>query len=96
MHLRISARVYHTVQFTRLYASEEGRIREGCGADLDEAWEIAERGPMRLHMADVQLTRARLFRDRQALEAAAELIEKCGYRRREGELEDAREMMNDE
>ena len=29
--------------------------------DLDEAWEIAERGPMRLHMADIHLHRARLF-----------------------------------
>jgi tetratricopeptide (TPR) repeat protein len=59
--------------------------------DLDEAWEIAERGPMRLHMADIQLTRARLFRDRKALEAAAELIEETGYHRRDEELADARE-----
>lgn len=29
--------------------------------DLDEAWEIAERGPMRLFMADIHLYRARLF-----------------------------------
>jgi hypothetical protein len=29
--------------------------------DLDEAWEIAERGPMRLFMADIHLHRARLF-----------------------------------
>jgi hypothetical protein len=29
--------------------------------DLDEAWEIAERGPMRLYMADIHLYRARLF-----------------------------------
>jgi hypothetical protein len=29
--------------------------------DLDDAWEIAERGPMRLHMADIHLYRARLF-----------------------------------
>ncbi|MBX7206758.1 MAG: toll/interleukin-1 receptor domain-containing protein [Verrucomicrobiaceae bacterium] len=34
---------------------------DSAQADLDEAWEIAERGPMRLHMADVLLTRARLF-----------------------------------
>jgi len=32
---------------------------DGCRADLDEAWEIAEPGPMRLHMADIQLYRAR-------------------------------------
>lgn len=29
--------------------------------DLDDAWDIAERGPMRLHMADIHLYRARLF-----------------------------------
>lgn len=29
--------------------------------DLDEGWEIAERGPMRLFMADVHLYRSRLF-----------------------------------
>lgn len=28
---------------------------------MDEAWEIAERGPMRLFMADIHLYRARLF-----------------------------------
>jgi hypothetical protein len=31
--------------------------------DLNEAWEIAERGPMRLFMADIHLYRARLFHD---------------------------------
>jgi hypothetical protein len=31
--------------------------------DLDEAWEIAEKGPMPLHMADIHLYRARLFHD---------------------------------
>jgi len=30
-------------------------------AELDEAWGIAERGPMRLHMANIHLYRARLF-----------------------------------
>jgi tetratricopeptide (TPR) repeat protein len=30
-------------------------------ADLDEARQIAERGPMRLHLADIHLHRARLF-----------------------------------
>ena len=29
--------------------------------DLDEAWEIAERGPMPLFMADIHLSRARHF-----------------------------------
>src|SRR6266550_6599485 len=61
----------------------------GCRADLDEAWEIAEPGPMRLHMADILLMRARLFRDRDALAEARKLIEQCGYWRRKEELEDA-------
>ncbi len=34
---------------------------ESAQEDLDEAWEIAERGPMRLFMADIHLYRARLF-----------------------------------
>jgi len=34
---------------------------ESAQADLDEAWEIAERGPMKLHMADIHLHRTRLF-----------------------------------
>jgi hypothetical protein len=71
---------------------------ESAQEDLDEAWEIAERGPMRLHMADIHLHRARLFfRDdkypwespQADLEAALRLIEQCGYWRRKEELEDA-------
>jgi hypothetical protein len=34
---------------------------ESAQEDLDEAWEISERGPMRLHMVDIHLYRARLF-----------------------------------
>ncbi|HEX3530288.1 MAG TPA: toll/interleukin-1 receptor domain-containing protein [Thermoanaerobaculia bacterium] len=61
----------------------------GGRADLEEAWEIAERGPMPLFQADVLLTRARLFRDRAALAEARRLIEKHGYGRRVEELADA-------
>ncbi len=77
---------------------------ESAQSDLDEAWEIAERGPMRLHMADIHLHRARLFfRDAQYpwespradLDAAKELIEKCGYGRRKEELEDAEAAIRD-
>ncbi len=64
---------------------------DGCRADLDEAWEIAERGLMRLFMADICLHRARLFRDKAALAEAAKLIGKCGYHRRDEELADAEE-----
>ncbi len=70
--------------------------RDGAWADLDEAWEIAECGPMRLHMADIYLYRARLFhdgpdRDRaiKDLTEARKLIEQCGYHRRDEELADA-------
>ncbi len=66
--------------------------------DLDEAWEIAERGPMKLHLADIHLHRARLF-FREAkypwqspaadLAAAGQLINTCGYHRRDQELADA-------
>jgi tetratricopeptide (TPR) repeat protein len=38
-------------------ASLFSRVQE----DLDEAWEIAERGPMKLFLADIHLSRARLF-----------------------------------
>lgn len=34
---------------------------ESAQEDLDEAWEIAERGPMKLFLADIHLHRARLF-----------------------------------
>ena len=66
----------------------------GARADLDESWQIAERGAMKLPMADIHLHRARLFRDRKALDAAAKLIAETGYRRRDGELADACEALN--
>jgi hypothetical protein len=71
---------------------------ESAQSDLDEAWEVAERGPMPLHMADIHLYRARLFfredpypwKSPQAdLAEARRLIEKHGYWRRKEELEDA-------
>jgi class 3 adenylate cyclase len=86
---------------------------ESAQADLDEAWEIAERGPMKLFMADVHLHRARLFglpiANRQLpignvkypwespeadLKAAEELINRCGYHRRDEELADAQRALN--
>jgi tetratricopeptide (TPR) repeat protein len=66
-----------------------------AGADLDEARQIAERGPMRLHLADIHLYRARLFfrenldEAREELQKARALIERCGYHRRDEELHDA-------
>ena len=66
---------------------------------LDNAWDIAERGPMRLHMADIHLYRARLFFREKVypwtspeadLAAAEKLINECGYHRRDEELADAK------
>jgi hypothetical protein len=67
-------------------------------SDLDEAWEIAERGPMPLFQADIHLYRARLFfrenpypwqSPQDDLAEARRLIFKHGYLRRKEELEDA-------
>jgi hypothetical protein len=71
---------------------------ESAQSDLDEAWEIAERGPMPLFLADIHLYRARLFfREAQYpwqspqhdLAEARRLIFKHSYFRRKEELEDA-------
>jgi hypothetical protein len=66
-----------------------GRDEAGAKADLDEAQEIAERGGMKLHLADIHLYRGRRFGDRAELAKARELIKECGYHRRDGELQDA-------
>jgi len=75
---------------------------DGAREDLDEAFEIAERGPMRLFLADIRLHRARLFglvagrpekypwvSPRDDLDEARKLVETCGYGRRREEFEDA-------
>ena len=71
---------------------------DSAKADLDEAWEIAERGHMRLYLTDIHLVRARLFCRVKSypwqspaadLAAARKLIKQCGYLRRKKELEDA-------
>lgn len=74
--------------------THQGRL-DTAKADLDEAEQIAERGPMPLFLADIHLYRARLFfreepeAARQHLVKARELIFKHGYFRRKEELEDA-------
>ena len=73
---------------TRAWARIAAGDEAGCREDLDEAWEIAERGPMKLHMVDIQLYRARFFRDPEALQAAAALIAETGYHRCDEELAD--------
>ena len=68
---------------------------EKARADLEEAREIAERGEMKLWLADYYLESARLARSEKDKEKMAEhcgqakaLIEECGYHRRDGELEE--------
>lgn len=83
---------------------------DSAQTDLDEAWEIAERSSMKLHMADIHLYRARLFgkfrtldgsldypwkSPRADLEAAEKLINTCGYHRRDKELDDAKQALLD-
>jgi hypothetical protein len=69
---------------------------DSAQADLDEAWDIAEAGPMPLFMADIHLHRAGLFHhitpypwQSPTVDAqeARRLIEKHGYLRRMGDLE---------
>ncbi|MCP3962126.1 MAG: hypothetical protein GY719_30150, partial [bacterium] len=64
-----------------------------AAADLREAGEIAERGHMRLHQADVHLEQTRLRLQtgeadaaRRHLEQARELVTACGYGRRQREV----------
>ncbi|MEO8379488.1 MAG: hypothetical protein ABI779_07470 [Acidobacteriota bacterium] len=75
---------------------------ESAQSDLDEAWEIAERGPMPLFLADIHLYRARLFfreapypwqSPQHDLAEARRLIFKHGYLRRLPELEDAEDAL---
>jgi hypothetical protein len=75
----LTASLYHVVR------GEHDLARK----HLAEAQQIAERGPMPLFLADIHLTRARLFRDRASLSQAATLIRTLGYGRRYEELADA-------
>lgn len=75
---------------------------------LDEAWEIAVPGSMKLHIADIYLYRARLFGSQRFknsgleypwespkvdLAAAEKLINTCGYHRRDEELANAKRIL---
>jgi hypothetical protein len=84
-----------------LFRGATGAFGGACD-DLNEAHAIAKRGPMRLFLADIHLHRARLFglmasrpagypwtSPRDDLDAAARLIDECGYGRRRAELADA-------
>ncbi|HXU31115.1 MAG TPA: hypothetical protein VN851_11105, partial [Thermoanaerobaculia bacterium] len=81
------------VLLTRAWLRFAEGYEAGARADLAEAEEIASRGPMPLYLADIALYRGRMFKDRAALAEARRLIEKHGYGRRLGELEDAEAMV---
>jgi tetratricopeptide (TPR) repeat protein len=85
---------------TRAYLWAATRQPVLAQADLDDAEHIAKRGPMRLHLTDIYLYRARLFFREKAypwqspqddLTNAEKLIHDCGYHRRDEELADAKE-----
>jgi hypothetical protein len=98
-------RTLHTAEFLveglvlRSLLLHMTRDSHSARLDLDEAWDIASRGPMRLHMADIHLYRARLFfrekpypwkSPQDDLAAAEKLINECGYHRRDEELADSK------
>ena len=81
---------------------------DSAQAGLDEAWEIAVPGSMKLHIADIYLYRARLFGNQRFknsgleypwespkvdLAAAEKLINTCGYHRRDEELANAKRIL---
>jgi hypothetical protein len=57
--LRASGQLQKAVEALQV-ASKECRLAKDK-VILDEAWQIAERGPMRLPIADIHIYRARLF-----------------------------------
>ena len=71
------------------------RSWERARGDLEEVREIAERGEMKLHLADYHLESARVCLNegrkgdaKGHYEEAKALIEECGYHRRDEELKD--------
>ena len=76
---------------------------DGARAALDEAAEIAGRGPMRLHLCDTVLLRAHLFHDHHPyvwhdpttdLDEVQRLIDATGYRYRQPFLDHTRTLVS--
>ncbi|MEE8584993.1 MAG: tetratricopeptide repeat protein [Acidobacteriota bacterium] len=81
----------HRVQFQH---SGDEAFAQRSQQDLDEAAQIASRGPMPLFQADIQREQSRLHHAQghldqasKSLSKARELIQKHGYHRRDAELE---------
>ena len=67
---------------------------ESAQSDLDEAWEIAARGPMPLFLADIHLHRARLFHDLGVgSQAAGSTAEDYAWEWPEHDLAEARRLI---
>jgi len=83
------------------YQARRGAFERAVEA-LEEARQLAERGPMRLRLADILVARVRLFNQtrstdspigtddsaRADLSAAKVLIHECGYRRLQAQLDE--------
>jgi hypothetical protein len=68
---------------------------ESAQSDLDEAWEIAERGPMKLFMADIHLYRARLFGSRRSEVGSGNEARQYPWESPQANLEAAEKLIND-
>jgi tetratricopeptide (TPR) repeat protein len=62
--------------------------------DLEEAFRIATRSGMRLHLADYHLIQARRLKSLEHFKEAERLINECGYGRRKLALEELRKELN--
>ncbi len=87
----------HRVQFQH---SGDEAFAQRSQQDLTEAAQIASRGPMPLHQADIHLEQSRLHHAqgnikaaRQSLSQARTLIQEHAYHRRDAELEGMEQML---
>jgi hypothetical protein len=76
-------------------AQEAARLSSGAQEDLDEAWEIAERGPMKLFLADIHLYRARLFGSRNSEVGSANEAGQYPWESPAADLAAAEKLIND-
>lgn len=74
---------------------ETARLLSSGREDLDEAWEIAERGPMKLFLADIHLYRARLFGSRNPEVGSANEAGQYPWESPAADLAAAEKLIND-
>ncbi len=68
---------------------------DSAQTDLDEAWEIASRGSMKLHLADIHLYRARLFGSRESGVGSWQESEKYPWESPAADLAAAEKLINE-